>query len=151
MVTSGVTVLTIPDCVIISNLSSPLNSPTSSPLPSTFKRCTASSNQILRGFRVDTPFSFNSTRFTEYLVTKFPFETRPLMSISAKSMSHFNFLILPACRSNMVTTSASPLGLAEKYQTTDPLFPLVKSYSLSLVTPVTANRFIYDGPRLPSR
>src|SRR6056297_3470644 len=78
---------------MISNKSSPLNSPMSSPLPSTFNRRTISSNQIFLGFRVETPFSFSSIRFTVYLVTIFPLEVRPLIRTSAKSTSHFSFPI----------------------------------------------------------
>jgi len=96
MVTSGVNVFTVPDWLIIKSLSSPLNSPISSPRPSTLIRCTVSSNQILRGFKVETPFSLSSIFFILYFVTWFPLEARPLIKISAKSIYHVNFLILPA-------------------------------------------------------
>ena len=110
----GAIVLTIPFCVTISKRSSPLNSPINSPLPSTLRRLTTSSNHIFLGFKVDTPFSLSSIRFTVYFVTIFPLEPLPLIRTSAKSISHFSFLILPACLKFTVTTSASPLGFAEK-------------------------------------
>ena len=47
-------------------------------------------------------------------VMVFPLTPLPLIAKSAKSMSHFNFFILPTARNKIVTTSASPLGLAEK-------------------------------------
>ena len=86
-----------------------------------------------------------------YLVTRLPLLARPFIKMSAKSISHLSFLILPTCLKNTEMTSASPLGFAEKYQTLLDLFPLVKSYSLSLVMEVTAKRLMYDGPLLPSR
>src|SRR5690606_16667224 len=88
--------------------------------PSTFNRCTVSSNQTLRGRKVEIPFSFNSIFFIGYLVTIFPLETRPFINNSAKSKSNFSFLILLNCLNKMVTTSASPLGLLEKYNTCEP-------------------------------
>ena len=136
---SGGMVFTVPFWSMTSNRSSPLNSPSSSPLPSTFNRLTISSNQIFLGLRVDTPFSFSSIRLTGYLVTKLPLDALPLMSTSAKSRSHFNFFILPDWRSNTVTTSASPLGFAEKYNTSDEAFSPAKGYILSRVMLVTLN------------
>ena len=47
-------------------------------------------------------------------VMVFPLTPLPLTAKSAKSISHFNFFILPTARNKIVTTSASPLGLAEK-------------------------------------
>ena len=131
-------------------MSSLLNSPNNSPLSSVLSRCTVSSNHIFLGFKVDNPFSLNSILFTEYLVTIFPFEALPFISRSAKSNSHFNFLIDPDCLKIIFTISASPLGFAEKYNTLDPSEPLVKSYILSLVTPVTLNLFMKDVPFFPS-
>ena len=40
---------------------------------------TVESNQIFRGFKVDTPFSFNSTRRILCLETIFPFTPLPLI------------------------------------------------------------------------
>ena len=111
---SGFTALAFPLCVIINNLSSALNSPNNSPLSSTFKRCTASSNQILRGFKVETPSDLKSTLFMVYFVIVFPLTALPFTAKSAKSISHFIFLTLPVARRLMVTTSASPLRFAEK-------------------------------------
>ena len=103
------------------------NSPNNSPLPSTFNRCTVSSYHIFLGRKVEIPFSLSSIFLIGYLETVFPLLTRPFMAISAKSKSHFNFLMLPTWRNKMVTTSASPFGLCEKYNTCEPAVPLVKS------------------------
>jgi len=72
-------------------LSSALNSPNNSPLASTFNLCTASSNQILRGFSVETPDDLNSTLRIANLVMVFPLTPLPFTAKSEKSMSHFNF------------------------------------------------------------
>jgi hypothetical protein len=42
--------------------------------------------------------------------------------------------------------SASPLGFAVKYNTFEPFVPLVRLYSLSRVTPTTANRLNIHPP-----
>ena len=126
---------------MINNRSSPLNSPISSPLPSAFRRWTVSSNQILRGFNVEIPRSLSSIFLMACFVTTLPLEFRPLIRISAKSRSHLSFLTLATCLRNIVITSASPFGLDEKYNAVEPLLPLVKSYSLSRVTPITEKRF----------
>src|SRR6218665_368182 len=97
------------------------------------------------------PFSLSSIFLIGYLLTKLPFEARPLIAIFAKSTSHFNFLILPIWRNKIVITSASPFGLHEKYKVCDPLVSFVRSYNLSRVIPETLNRLIYDGPDFPSR
>jgi len=111
---SGLTVLTIPFWLMINKRSSGLNSPNSSPLLSTFKRCTVSSNQIFRGFKVETPSDFNSIFLMACFVTIFPRELRPLMAKSEKSISHFNFFTLPVARKLMVIVSASPFGFSVK-------------------------------------
>jgi len=123
-------------------LSSEPNSPKNSPLPSEFKRCTVSSNQILRAERVETPFSFSSILAILYFVTRFPLAPLPLMANSEKSISNFSFLTLAFGRSFTNTVSASPLGLAENQSTLELVEPLVKSYSLSLVIEVTSNLFM---------
>ena len=118
---SGITVLTMASLLISSNLSSPLKEPSSSPRPSVLRRCTIGSYHILRGLRVETPFSLSSIRLMAYLVTMFPREALPLIRISAKLISHLSFFTLPAWRSITEITSASPLGLAEKYSTWESL------------------------------
>ena len=47
-------------------------------------------------------------------VMVFPLTPLPFTAKSAKSISHFNFFILPTARNKTVTTSASPLGFAVK-------------------------------------
>ncbi len=143
-------VLTIPFWLIISNLSSAVNSPIKSPLSSTFNLWTVSSNQILLGFKVEIPFSFNSILLMENFVTVLPRLPLPLIARSAKSISHFSFFVLPTALKLMVTTSASPFGFAVKYSTFEFLYPVVRSYSLSLVIEVTENLFIKVEPVLPS-
>ena len=101
-----------------------------------------SSNQIFLGFKVERPFSLNSILFILYLETIFPFDDLPLISRSAKSSSHFSFFIDPVCLNIIFTISASPLGFAEKYNIFESSLPLVKSYILSLVIPVTLNLFM---------
>ena len=111
---SGVMTFNFPVCEITNILSFGRNSPNNSPLASTFNFWTVSSNQIFLGFKVEIPFSLISIFLIGYFVTKFPLEARPFMAISAKSKSHFSFLILPICRNIMVITSASPFGLHVK-------------------------------------
>ena len=148
---SGVITFAFPDCDSIKILSFGLNSPNNSPRPSTFNRCTVSSNQTFRGNKVEIPFSFNSIFLIGYLVTKFPLELLPFIAKLAKSISNFSFLTVPIWRNKIVITSASPFGLQEKYSTCEPAVSLVKSYALSRVTPETLKRFIYEGPDFPSR
>src|SRR5690606_37389882 len=109
------------------------------------------SNHIFRPARVETPFDLSTTRLIGYLVTILPCEERPLMATSAKSRSNCSLRSLEWARSCTFTTSASPLGLAVKYSTFDPLLPLLRSYSLSRVIPSTENRLTYDTPDLASR
>ncbi len=124
---SGIMVFTFPDWLMINKRSFGLNSPNNSPLPSTFKRCTVSSNQTFLGRKVEIPFSFSSIFLIGYLVTVFPRDALPLIAISEKSTSHFSFFTLPTWRNKIVTTSASPFGFAEKYDTIEPGFSCVKS------------------------
>ena len=49
-----------------------------------------------------------------YFVILFPLTALPFTVRSAKSISHFNFLTLPAARKLTVTTSASPFKFAVK-------------------------------------
>src|ERR1700750_167833 len=114
------TSFTSPFVLIVRILSSPLKLPKRVPLASAFSLLTVSSNQILLGASVETPSSFISTFFTEYLVTRFPLESLPLIARSEKSISILFFLILGFGFNSTVTVSASPLGLAEKYSTSEP-------------------------------
>ena len=101
-------------------LSSPLKLPNNVPLPSAFSLRTVSSNQIFLGAKVETPSSFKSTFFTAYLVTRFPLESLPLIANSEKSISILFFLTLEFGFNKTVTVSASPFGLAEKYNISEP-------------------------------
>ncbi|MNT19820.1 hypothetical protein D3C72_1550980 [compost metagenome] len=100
------------------------------------------SYQIFRPASVEIPELLKAIFLTGYLETIFPWDARPLMAISAKSVSKFNFRNFVCGLSCILTTSASPFGLAVKYKTFDPLDPLDTSYSLSRVTPTTEKRLI---------
>jgi len=76
---------------------------------------------------VDKPFSLNSILLIVYLDTIFPLDALPFMTKSAKSSSHFNFLIDPVCLRITFTISDSPFGFAVKYKIFESLFPMVKS------------------------
>ena len=135
------TTFNVPFLDATNNLSSPLKLPTNLPLSSPFRRWTAESNQILRASRVLSPFSFSSIRLIGNLVTIFPFEALPLTAISEKSRSILSFFSFASCRNETNTFSASPLGLAVKYNNFDAGLPIVSSYSRSLVMLCTLNRF----------
>ena len=77
----------IPFWLMVNILSEAWKSPKYSPLCSTFKRLTVSSNQIFRAARVDMPTSFSSIFLIGYLDTKLPFTDFPLIFNSAKLIS----------------------------------------------------------------
>ena len=86
-----------------------------------------------------------------YLVTVLPREERPRTARVEKSTSKRSFLRAAMGLRCTVTTSASPLGFALRYSTSDPLVPWVMGYSRSRVIPVTVKRFMKLAPLVPSR
>ncbi|MNV51131.1 hypothetical protein D3C71_1431700 [compost metagenome] len=100
------------------------------------------SYHIFRPASVETPELLKLIFLTGYFDTMFPCEARPLIAISAKSMSKFNLRNFVCGLSCILTISASPFGLAVKYRILDPLDPLDTSYSLSRVTPTTEKRLM---------
>ena len=111
---------------MVNILSCALNAPSNSPLPSTFSLCTLSSNHILRAERVEIPSDFSSIFRTEFLETIFPPAPLPFIDNDEKSISIFKVFNLASFLRYTVTVSASPLGLAVKYNTLLPLSDLVK-------------------------
>ncbi len=140
-----------PDWVNVIIRSAPEKAPSSKPRSSVFSRWTVSSYQILNEPRVEIPSCRCSIFLTANFVSVFPIELRPLMAISAKLKSKEFFFRRGFGFNSTRTTSASPFGLAVKYNTFDPGVPLVTIYSLSLVTPSTLKRLTMILPFFPSR
>ena len=90
-------------------------------------------------------------RCTGFFVNRLPFEARPLIITSEKSLSMNIFFSFGFGSSVTLIISASPLGLAVKYIIFEPGVPCVKSYSLSRVIDVTLKRLMKQAPFLPSR
>ena len=74
------------------------------------------------------------------LLTRLPLEALPLMASWEKSYSQTSLLSFRRGLRRILTVSASPLWLTVNQSMAEPGVPIVMSYSLSLVTEVTAKR-----------
>ena len=88
-----------------------------------------------------TPLLLRAILCIAYLLTRLPLADLFFIASVEKSYSKLVFLSLALARSITLTVSASPLWFALNHSMREPGVPLVMSYSLSLVTEVTANLF----------
>src|SRR3712207_7535964 len=96
-------------------------------------RLTSGSNHTLRPPSVEPPCCLSVMRSIGAFVTILPCDVRPLTARSAKSLSKYKIrLLVPPRTSLIVTTSASPLGLAVKYSTLLPGVPRSEEHTSEL-------------------